>query len=140
MAIKRYTIGPGTLTLGSGPLAVAAQVLSCTVEVSESVTRKEAKKVLSGEELPASEKATYTATLKAKLLQDLDLGGVVDWSWDNKGTTQDVTFTPNTADGGNIDGTVRPIPITVGGEVDDDSPESDISWAFVDFPVFTPAV
>lgn len=137
MTIKTQPMGPGTLTFGVGPLAVSSQVRAATVEWTESVTRKEAKKVLSGEELPASEKATYTAVLKVKVIQEMDNGGLVAWSYANRGTDQAVEFVPNTAEGGSIDGTIRPVPITLGGEVDDDSPESDFTWSFVDLPALT---
>lgn len=135
MTIKFYECDNGTLILGDGPLNVSAQVRACKVTSSENVTRTDAKRVLSGEELPATERASYTFTLQGKLLQDPEAAGVVDWSWDNKGTEQPFIFSPNDATDRGIQGIVRPIPLDYGGDVGDTSPESDFSWSIIGTPV-----
>lgn len=134
MAIKTVHLGPGTLKLGSGPLAVAGQITNCRVEVAENVTTGTAIPVLSGEELAASERIDFAYTLAGNLLQDLDAGGVVDWSWQNKGTEQPFEFVPSTAAGRQVSGITFPVPITIGGDVTGtaakpgDPARSDFSW------------
>ncbi len=134
MAIKTYHLGPGSLTLGVGELAVQGQITNCRVEAAESVTTGNNIPVLSGEELSGSERITHTWTLAGNLLQDLDAAGVVDWSWVNKGTPQPFVFVPSTAEGRQVSGITIPIPITIGGEVtgtpdnQGDPARSDFTW------------
>ena len=145
MAIQSYRLGPGTLTLGTGPLAVSGQITNCRVEAAEVVTPGTAIAVLTGEELAASDKIEHNWTLAGTLLQDLLDAGVVDWSWTNKGTPQPFEFVPNTPLGRGVTGTTFPIPITIGGAVTGtpdkpgDPATSDFSWRCqngVDEPVF----
>lgn len=134
MAIKVYDLGPGTLKLGSGLLQVEAQLTNCRVEASETVTAAAAIPVLSGEELAGNEQTRFTWTLAGNLLQDIDAGGVIDWSWTNKGEPEPFTFIPSAAEARQIVGTTFPVPITVGGAVTGTAtnrgpnPTSDFSW------------
>jgi hypothetical protein len=139
MPINTTELGPGTLVLGAGPLAVNAQLLGCKVVPTENVTTKAARKVLSGEQLAAKSSATYDATLQGKFLQDLDAAeaaSVVAWSWANKGTEQAVTFIPNTAAGAEVSGLVIPVPLQVGGDEVETDMESDFTWRFAEFPTY----
>lgn len=141
MTVNATPLGPGTLTLGSGPLAVSAQLLSCKVVPTENVTTREARKVLSGEELAESSSQTYSASLQGTFLQDLGVvaaSSVVSWSWANKGTEQAVTFTPNTADEATVTGTIIPVPLQVGGDEMEADLEADFTWRFSEFPTLTP--
>lgn len=131
--------GPGTLTIGTGPgITVSSQVRAFAIEPSEEVTRTDAKKVLSGEELPASESATYTYAAKATFLQDDTTGGIIDYSWDNAGVEKAFVYKPNDDRAAQVAGTFRVVPIKFGGEVDDPSPESEVTFAVVGTPTFTP--
>lgn len=114
--ILSYKSGPGSLTLGSGPLDVSAQVQECAVEWEESVTTQEAIDVLSGEQLPEEEEASYKAKLVATFLQDtLAAAGLVDYTWDNAGATVAFEFIPNDTLTQKVTGTLRVIPLKVGG-------------------------
>ena len=129
MPIVSDQLGPGTLTLGSGPLDVSLQVTSCKLVTSENVTRTEPVKVLGGEELPASESVSFSQTLGGSFLQDLSAAGVVQWSHDNAGTDQDFTFIPNTARGRMVTGTLSPVPLDFGGDEVEGAPmASDFTW------------
>ena len=139
--INHTELGPGTLTLGTGPLAVSAQLLACKVVPTENVTTREARKVLSGEELAESSSQTYSATLQGKFLQDLGVAAassVVSWSWTNRGTEQAVTFTQNTAHEATVTGLVIPVPLQVGGDEMEADLEADFTWRFAEFPTLTP--
>lgn len=130
MPINTTKLGPGTLTLGAGALEVNAQLTSCSVVPSESVESTDDIKVLSGEVLAGDESATYAFTLEGSFLQDLGaVSSVVAWSWDNMGTEQPFTFTPNTAAGVDVSGTLVPVPLRIGGdEVDGPPMASDFTW------------
>lgn len=134
MAIKTMHLGPGTLKLGAGALAVEGQITNCRVQAAENVTTGNNIPVLSGEELEGSERVRFNWTLSGSLLQDLDAAGVVDWSWTNKGTDQPFEFVPNTAEGRAVTGICKPIPITIGGAVTGtagnpgDPASSDFTW------------
>lgn len=136
MPIKSVVLGPGTLTLGTGPLDVSAQLTSCRVNPSENVTTGDAVKVLSGEELQADESVDFTYTLEGNLLQDLDAAGVVDWSWAEAGTEQEFTFVPNTAEGRQVSGILKPVPLAIGGDEVERRMASDFTWRCVGTPIF----
>lgn len=137
MAIKTVDLGPGSLTLGTGPgLEVSGQLTSCSVETSESVATTDPVPVLSGEEKAGTDKVTHTQTIKGNLFQDLDAAGVVAYSFANAGLWKACTFTPNTVKAAKVDGEVCLVPITVGGDVTGvvgrrgDPLRSDFSWRF----------
>lgn len=134
MPINSYKLGPGTLTLGSGPLEVSAQVTACKITWEESLESTDAVPVLSGDELPGEDDATYKAKLEATFLQDLALAGVVTWSWTNKGTEQAFDFVPNTVVGRAVSGTLVPVPLQVGGDEMKKRPTADASWRIIGDP------
>lgn len=138
MAIKSYKLGPGTLNLGvSGTLiAVSAQVRSMTIKAAEKVEKSDPIPVLSGEELEGDESVTYDWTITGTVLQDIDVDGMVDWSWEHKGTTQPFEFIPSTAEGRKATGTVVPAPLDFGGDVDKTKrAESPLTWRLPAEPV-----
>ena len=132
MPIKSYKIQEGTLQLGTVGTSIdaTAQVEEGTVSWSEDV--EDSRPTLSGEELAGE--AKYSATLSLKLIQDLEDGGLVDFTWDNKGVIVPFEFTPATATGRVITGSVRIAPMDVGGAVTT-RPSSDVEWACIGDPV-----
>jgi hypothetical protein len=118
MTILSHKLGPGTLTLGAGPLDASAQVTACAIEPEESVETTEAIDVLSGEQLAAEETASYKYKLTATFLQDtLVAAGLIDYTWDNAGATVAFTFIPNTTLTQKVTGSLRVVPIKIGGDV-----------------------
>ena len=139
MPIKSYKL-KGKLTLGVTPLDISCQVTAVSVNPTENVTTDDAIHVLCGEVLPQSDTVDYSYTLSGTVLQDLATAGVVDYTWDNAGQQVTFSFTPDdslTTDPV-ITGTVRIIPLTIGGEVPS-RPTSDFEWAIIGTPTFTPA-
>jgi hypothetical protein len=133
MPIATYSVTDGVLEIGAGPLDVSCQVKSLTIEPTENVTTDEAVHVLCGETLPASDTADYTYKMKGSILQDLTTGGFVDYTWNHIGDEVPFTFCPNTTEARQVTGTVRVIPLTIGGE----SPKratSDFEWAIIGTP------
>jgi hypothetical protein len=132
MPINSRKLGPGTLTLGAGALAVASQLSKCRLNSSESVTTTGEKlKALSGETKDSTtETAEYAFTLDGTFWQD-DPGAssVVDWSWDNMGTEQPFVFVPSTAGGREVSGILTPVPLSIGGDdVEETDMASDFTW------------
>lgn len=133
MAIKRYTMGPGTLTLGEHG-DIAAQVTAMRVEWSVNESSSDDTPVLSGEVLQGEADVTYAATLAGNVVQDLDAAGLVEFTWTNKGVNVPFVFVPSTDKGRQVTGTVRVDPITLGGDVRDKAPRSDLSWRCIGDP------
>lgn len=134
MPVLTEKLGPGTLELGAGALAVEQQLTGCKLVPAENVTTDEAIKVLSGDELPESTTESYSWTLQGEFLQSLVTAGVVAWSWANKGTEQPFTFTPN-GGGASFTGVVKPVPLQVGGDEVGARMRSTFTWRVVGDPV-----
>jgi hypothetical protein len=137
MPVKSYVLGPGTLELGTDPtdLDVSAQVRSMLVRAAERVTRVEPIPVLSGEELAGAETVEHDFTLVGNVIQDPEVGGMVDFTWENRGLPVACRFVPSTAAGRVVTGTVVPIPLDFGGDVDRvNRPEAAITWRFTTDP------
>jgi len=135
MTVLSHKLGPGVLTIGAGPLDVSAQVTACTVEWEEAVEVTAAIPVLSGEEVPEEEAATYKSKLTVTFLQD-DLGAanLVSYTWTNKGTNVAFKFIPNNSIARKVTGTLRVVPVNVGGDVKVRN-TSDVSFAIIGVPV-----
>lgn len=133
MTINSYKVGPGTLTLGAGPLAVQGQVTECTFTTQEKVKETDAVYVLSGEELAGASSATVSSRLKGKMLQDLAAAGVVDYSWTNNGEVVAFEYVPNTAEAASVEGFVRMVRFNIGGAASKTDPAaSDFDWAVIE--------
>lgn len=137
MPVKSYVLGPGTLELGTNPdnLDVSAQVRSMLVRAAERVTRVEPIPVLSGEELAGTESVAHDFTLVGNVIQDPTVGGMVDFTWTNRGVPVFLRFVPSTTQGREVTGIVVPVPLDFGGDVDRTTrPEAAITWRFTEDP------
>lgn len=138
MPIESFKVGPGSLTLGVGDLAVSAQITSAAVVPAEKVKETDAEPVLSGDELPAESSASLSYRFKGKVLQDASAGGLVAYSWDNAGDEVPATYTPNTGESPTVDMVVRVVPFTIGGDVSKtDRAKADFDWQVIGVPVPT---
>lgn len=138
MPIKSYKL-KGTLTIGTTPLDVSCQLTSCSVNPTENVDTEDAIHVLCGDTLPSVDTVDYTYTLSGTFLQDLASGGVVDFTWTHKGQEVAFVFVPDDTGADKVNGTVRVIPLTIGGEVPS-RPTSDFEWTIIGTPTWTPSV
>jgi len=129
--IKTFKLGPGTLTIGETGTPVDFSHQCTKIMVKWSKDKEDAVPVLSGEELAGD--VTYSASLNATLLQDLDpeVDGIVDWSWAHKGEQHPFSFVPLV--GKSITGVVEVDPLDVGGDVKKRN-TSDIEWSCVGEP------
>lgn len=138
MPIKSYKLGPGTLTIGAGPLAASAQVTALRVVPAEEVKSFDAIPVLSGDELPAEESASVRFTLEGTFLQDITVAGIVDYTWTHSGEEAPFEYEPNTVVGAQVSGVVRIVPLVIGGDEVKARPSSDFTWRIIDVPDFSP--
>lgn len=140
MTIHSYLLGPGELELGAVPLDASSQMRQVLVKATEKVTTSEDIPVLSGETLEGTESVDYDWTITLTFLQDVSDNGTLDWSWENKGTSQAFKFTPSTAEGRACTGTLVPVPLDLGGTIDKTKrPESTTTWRIKGSPVLGPA-
>lgn len=138
MAIKSYKLGPGELTFSAGAQVASAQITKTRVEADESVKSTDAIPVLNGEELAAQETASLTWKLSGTVIQDIDAAGLVAFSWDNAGDEVTFEFVPNTVEGRAVTGTVRIVPLGVGGDVGQRN-TSDFTWSIIGTPALADA-
>jgi hypothetical protein len=131
MSLESYVVGPGTLTLGEtgSEIQIECQLTSCVV--AWDVDADDDVPLLCGEVAPGDE--VFTATISGNLFQDLSTGGIVEWSWTNKGTVQPVVFVPSTAEAKEVVGSVKVRPIDIGGDAKAKA-RSDFEWPFVGEP------
>lgn len=133
MAISSFKMGPGSLTFSAGAQVASAQVTKCAVECDESVKTTDAIPVLSGEELPRQDEATLAWKLTGAVIQDIQAAGLVSFTWDNAGAEVTFIFIPNTVEDRQVSGTVRIVPLSLGGDVNARN-TSDLSWAIIGTP------
>lgn len=133
MTIQKYTMGPGTLTLGAYADDAECQVKSLKVSASEKVKTTDPQPMLCGEDLTTPDVVTLEWKLTGKLLQDLRAAGLIAYTWTNAGDEVAFTFVPNTAADRAVSGTVRIIPLSVGGDAGS-QPDDDISWTIIGTP------
>lgn len=131
---------PTVRKLGPGALAIGAVGTSLDF-AARCTSAKIAWKVDTTDDLPTldggtiSGDRTYTATLEATVYQD-DLypgpGGLVDYTWTNKGSQVPFTYTPYSG-GRAITGELVVDPLDVGGDVAKKN-TADIKWGCVGEP------
>lgn len=135
MPVVSQKLGPGTFSLGAGPLELSCQLSQCSINPTENVTTNEAIPMLCGDDLAAEDEFDYTFTVSGTILQDLTAAGVVDYTWTHMGEEVAFTFVPNTVAARQVEGTCRVVPLTIGGEVKKRN-TSDFEWAIIGTPVF----
>ena len=130
------TLGPGTLTFGAVGSNIEISDYVKTVKVSPSVNAEDGVLVLSGRTIPGDR--TYAYTLSFTSFQTLKKGGLIDWSYKNAGKEVPFEFKPkDKSSAAVVKGTVVVDPIELGGDVGT-KPTSDVEYAIVGSPVFTP--
>jgi hypothetical protein len=138
MTVQSFVMGPGLFSLGAGPLAVEAQVASLTVTATEKVKTTDPEPMLSGDELTTPDVVSLEWKLAGKIVQDLAAAGVVTYTWTNSGDEVAFSFTPSTDHDRKVTGTVRLVPLQVGGDPKT-RPKADFTWVIVGTPVLADA-
>lgn len=134
MTIQSFTQGPGTLELGAGPLDASAQVAEFAVECTENVKKKDPQTMLSGEVKTYPDTVTHEWKATGVIQQELETAGLIAFSWANMGVEVPFTFIPATAEGKQVTGELRVVPIKLGGKSGEDN-TSSVTWAIIGTPV-----
>lgn len=124
-------MGPGVLSIGATGSVLDFSARCTKVQLKWKKSAKDGVTVLSGATIAGD--VDYTAQLTATVYQgDLMTGGLVAYTWANKGTEVPFVFQPNSAEP-SIVGTLVLDPIDVGGDVDAKN-TSDLQWDCVGEP------
>lgn len=137
MAVNVLNIGAGELTIGaSTDLTIfSGQVTAC--RLVPSVDQGDTITVLSGEKVAGDR--TESFTLEGTLLQDLGATeSTTEWLFENRGETHVFEFTPNTAKGKTITGSLVVEAIEIGGDVSTKA-TSDFTFIVVGDPAIVAA-
>lgn len=125
-------LGPGVLTVGAVGSPQDFSNRCTAVTIKWGVKTEDDVPTLAG--TTEAGDRTYTATLEANVFQDdMADGGLIDYTWTNKGTVQPFVYTPYADGGKSITGEVVIDPLDVGGEVGKKN-KSDIKWGCVGEP------
>jgi hypothetical protein len=137
MPASSVRLGPGTLQLGDVATLMDASCQLANGVVAWDKDAEDPITVLCGDTVAGS--VTYSATLSGNFLQDLLLeDGLVAWTWANKGVAVPFTYTPNTAAGATVTGSVVVDPLDVGSDEDYGAVmTSDFEWDIVGEPVLS---
>lgn len=133
MAINHARLGNGTLTVGTVPLDISAQVvgaiLSSELDTGDAIT------VLTGEQLMSG--ATTTASLTGSIILDPNTGGIGEFSYTNHGQVVPFTFAPNTASGLSVAGELTMTKLDIGADEYGALLQPDFEWSVVGEPTVT---
>lgn len=138
MAVNTITVGPGSLTIGASTALVnfSGQVTAC--RLVPSVDQGDNIAVLSGESVAGDR--TESFTLEGTLLQDFGTAnGTTEKLFTMRGQTHVFEFTPATAKGKKITGSLVVEAIEIGGDVNT-KPTSDFTFVVVGSPVIAAVV
>lgn len=135
MPTDSYRLGPGTLSLATNEFNM--QLSNCRVEPTENVESGDDLNLLDGSTLEGLDDATYSFVLAGTVVQDLNDTGITAYTWENMGEEVAFEFVPVTARLAQVEGTVRIVPIQIGGDVKTRN-TADFSWAIIGTPTFTP--
>lgn len=139
MPTDSYKLGPGTLTLGTGLTEIECniQLTNARVVPTENVTEGDDLNLLDGSTLDGEDNVTYDYTLEGTVVQDLVDTGVTAYTWEHKGEEVAFEFVPVTARDAAVAGTVRVVPLQIGGDVKTRN-TADFTMACIGEPTFTP--
>lgn len=133
MAVNTYTVGAGSLTIGATTELTNFSGQTTAVRLVPSVDQGDAIRTLSGESVAGDR--TESWTLEGTLLQDLGATtSTTEWLFDHRGETHVFEFTPSTAKGKTITGSLVVEAIEIGGDAGT-KPTSDFTFTVVGEPI-----
>ena len=126
-------LGPGSLSVGNvgSEIDISCYINNVGIEVTKDTTDQTTK--LCGASRPGV--TTYTYTLTGNVDVDLaNASGLMALSWDNPGSTQEFSFTPNDDLGVTFSGQLTIDPLNVQADEYGADLTSDFSWVIVGKP------
>lgn len=127
MPINYARLGDGTLKIGDvgTELDISAQVVGC--RLTSSVDTGDTLTMLSGDSLSSG--MTTESVLEGTLVLDPYTGGIGEYTWVNHGATKAFEFTPNTAAGMTVSGTLMVTRLDIGADEHGSLLQPDFSWS-----------
>ena len=136
MAAANIPFGPGELTIGEVGTEIDVSCLVNSMQLVPSKDQGDPKTKLCGDVVAGA--VSYTWALSGNVDQDNAVAaGFAAFCYENRGTTQTFTFTPNTAAGASATGQLVVDPLTFGGEEFGEDMVSDIEFSVVGDPTIT---
>lgn len=137
MPVQSITVGPGVLTIGATTDLTTFESQTTSCKLTPSVDKGDPINVLSGEQVSGDR--TESWTLDGNFLQDFgSTDSRVEWLFEHRGEDHPFEYTPNTAKGKSVTGTLTVEAVDIGGDVNT-KPTSDFSFALVGSPAITGA-
>lgn len=115
MPAQTESLGPGELSIGSVGDEVDFSCQLTAATLTPSVDQDDDTPVLCGDTVPGERR--YTFELEMAVLQDWRAEGITAFSYANKGTAVAFRFSPDSATGPEVTGTLMVDPMNIGGEV-----------------------
>lgn len=132
MATDVITVGPGTFTIGSDLDLTSFSGQVTSLRLVPNVDVGEALHVLDGGEVSGDR--TESWAVSGTMLQDFGASeSKTEWLFDNRGTDFPFSYSPNSARGKQITGTLTVEAIEIGGDVKT-KPTSDFEFKLVGPP------
>lgn len=133
MPVNTITVGPGVLTIGSDTALQNFSGQITSAKVTPNVDKGDPINVLSGETVAGDR--TETFTLNGTMLQDFGAAASkTEWLFAQRGVTHPFVYTPSSAAGKSISGSLVVEAIEIGGDVTT-KPTSDFEFELVGPPV-----
>lgn len=137
MAVKVLTVGPGVLTIGATNALMNFESQTTSCKLVPSTDSDDPINVLSGEQVAGDR--TESFTLEGSFLQDFGAtGSTTEWLFTHRGETHPFSFTPSTAAGKKITGSLVVEAIEIGGDART-KPTSDFEFQVIGAPVIATA-
>jgi len=133
MAVNYVRLGAGTLSVGTIPLDISAQIVGAVL--ASSASAGDTLTVLSGEQISSG--LTTETTLSGSIILDPYVGGIGEFSWTNHGQVVPFTFTPNTATGLTVTGELMITRLDIGADEYGALINPDFEWAVMGDPAVT---
>ena len=129
-------LGPGTLTIGATGSAIDVSCLVNSLQIKTDRSQDDPVYHLCGTASQAP--VTYAHTMEGNLeIDPREDTGLFALSWDEMGSEQSYSFTPNTEAGVTAAGTLILDPLDFGADEYGATLNSDVKWVLTGPPTFT---
>lgn len=142
MAVNPTHFGPGTLILTGADEAATTVDVSCQIAaftVAWETEDADQVNVLCGDAYSGG--TTYSSTASGTMVIDLSNPEDISYyTWTNKGAEVDFVFVPETSAGGQVEGTVKLVPLSIGSDEYGATLQAEFEWPCVGDPTLSPVV